>query len=67
MPKTKVDTKTVMQCTRITPRIKEIIDLTSAQEGITPSEWLRNLILKELRSKNALPTVFRVPTIEEEN
>jgi malate/lactate dehydrogenase len=29
------------------------------KEGLTTSEWLRNLILKELKERDALPTTFK--------
>ena len=66
MPKTKSGSKTDLLCTRLTPEIKGIIAQTAAQEGITSSEWLRNLIIRELRAVNMLPTIFRVPTIDKE-
>ena len=66
MPRTKAETKTDLLCTRLTPEIKKIISRTAAQEGITSSEWLRNLIIRERRSVDVLPTVFRVPDIEKE-
>lgn len=66
MPRTKAGRKSDLLCTRLTPEIKTIIAQTAAQEGITSSEWLRNLIIRELRSVDVLPTVFRVPKIEKE-
>lgn len=66
MPKTASDTKTNLLCTRVTASIEEVISQQAAQEGLTVSEWLRNLIIKELRERQALPKVFRFPEIEKE-
>jgi hypothetical protein len=29
---------------------------------LTSSEWLRNLVIRELKAENLLPTVFKVPS-----
>lgn len=46
--------KDVLLSTRITPRIKELVKITAATEGLYPSEWMRMLIIKELNHKNML-------------
>ncbi len=66
MPKTRTGAKSDLLCTRVTTPIKEIIGQQASMEGLTPSEWLRNLIVKELRARNALPVVFKLPEIKEE-
>ncbi|RLI37834.1 hypothetical protein DRO55_00305, partial [Candidatus Bathyarchaeota archaeon] len=38
-------------CTRVTPVIKEAVQRESQMEGLTTSEWLRNLIVKELKER----------------
>ena len=46
--------KDVLIATRVTPRIKEIVDLQAAREGLYVSEWVRMLIVNELNSKDLL-------------
>ena len=65
MPKTESDTKESLMCTRVTPYIKEIIEQQASREGLTPSEWIRNLIIKELKNENLLQMVFKTPKIRE--
>jgi hypothetical protein len=67
MPKTKSSAKESSVYVRVTKTIKDLIVYQASQEGVTPSEWLRNLITKELRERKALPTLFKVPEIEEKN
>lgn len=66
MPKTKTKLKTDLLCTRLTPEIKSIIGHIAAQEGVNSSEWVRKLIIKELRALDVLQTQFYIPTIEKE-
>lgn len=47
--------KDEMIATRVTPRIKNIIINISSREGLNVSEWLRYLIIAELRRNEALP------------
>ncbi len=61
MPRTESETKEALLTTRVTPQIKEVVEQQASREGLTPSEWLRNLVIKELKSENLLPTVFKVP------
>ena len=64
MPKTGSETKTKLLCTRVTPSIEEIILQQAMQEGLNMSEWLRNLIIKELRERKAIQTTFRLPSVK---
>ncbi len=63
MPKTSYDAKTSLVATRVTPYIKEIIEQQASREGLTASEWVRNLIIKELKAENLLQMVFKTPKI----
>ncbi len=63
MPRTKSETKNSIVYLRLTGTIKNLITYQAAQEGVTPSEWLRKLVVKELRERDALPATFRLPTI----
>ena len=65
MPKTSFGSKTSLICTRVTPYIKEIIEQQASREGLTSSEWIRNLIIKELKEENLLQMVFKTPKIGE--
>lgn len=64
MPKIEGDSKENLLCTRVTSMIKEAVSRESQVEGLTTSEWLRNLIVKELKERGALQRVYRFPTIE---
>jgi len=64
MPKIEGDSKEELLCTRVTPVIKEAVIRESQVEGLTPSEWLRNLIVKELKERGALQRVYRFPNLE---
>jgi hypothetical protein len=65
MPKTQSETKNSLICTRVTSYIKEIIEQQASREGLTPSEWMRNLIIKELKHENLLQMIFKTPKIKE--
>jgi hypothetical protein len=67
LPKTKSDTKKSFVYVRVTGTIKDLITQQSAREGVTPSEWVRGLIIKELKElKTPLP-LFKAPRLEEES
>jgi len=66
MPKIKSETKNCINYLRLTSTIKNLITYQATQEGITPSEWLRKLVVKELRERDALPPTYKVPRILEE-
>jgi len=65
MPKTSFEPKTSLVATRVTPYIKEIIEQQASREGLTSSEWVRNLIIKELKAEKLLQMVFKTPKIRE--
>jgi hypothetical protein len=67
MPKIEGDSKEKLLCTRVTPLIKEAVVRESRVEGLTPSEWLRNLIVKELKERGVLQRVYRFPNLEKAN
>jgi hypothetical protein len=57
--------KSVLLSVRVTPRIKETVVQVTHSEGVDVSEWLRNLIISELKRCGALPTVLNVPSLSE--
>ena len=63
MPRIEGDAKEELLCTRVTSAIKEAVLHESQTEGLTPSEWLRNLIVKELKERGALQRVYRFPDL----
>ena len=63
MPKIDGDIKTSLISTKVTTRIRDIIIQQASREGITTSEWLRKLIIKELKNENLLPMVFKTPKV----
>jgi hypothetical protein len=63
MPRTSFDAKTSLVCTRVTPYIKQILEQQASREGLTASEWVRNLIIKELKEEDLLQMVFKTPKI----
>jgi len=63
MPRIDGETKDSLISTKVTPRIKEIIVQQAMREGITASEWMRKLIIKELKSEDLLSTVFQTPRV----
>jgi len=64
MPKIEGDSKEELLCTRVTSVIKEAVIHESQVEGLTASEWLRNLIVKELKERGALRSIYRFPDLE---
>ena len=63
MPRIEGATKGELLCTRVTSAIKEAVLHESQIEGLTPSEWLRNLIVKELKERGVLQRVYRFPSL----
>ena len=64
MPRIEGDVKVELLCTRVTSIIKDAVIRESQMEGLTASEWIRNLIVKELKERKALPKVYRFPNLE---
>ena len=63
MPKIDGEIKTSLISTKVPRRISEIISQQASREGITTSEWLRKLIIKELKHENLLSMVFKTPKV----
>ncbi|MFC1803135.1 hypothetical protein ACFL0D_04110 [Thermoproteota archaeon] len=57
--------KTELIATRVTPRICKIIKAMAASEGLYASEWVRKVIIKELKSNKMLTTNINHPILEE--
>jgi hypothetical protein len=59
--RSKSQTKDILLATRVTPRISENVKQMAYREGLTVSEWLRNLIVAELKRTDSLPRRFKEP------
>lgn len=67
MPKIEGDIRAKLLCTRVTSAIREAVIRQSQVEGLRTSEWLRNLIVKELKERGALPRVYSFPKVERQD
>jgi predicted HicB family RNase H-like nuclease len=54
MPMKNSDLKSELLVTRVTPRVKDIIEHEARAEGMDVSEWIRNLIIQELKKREVL-------------
>jgi hypothetical protein len=63
LPKKTGTPKNVLLATRVTPRIRDIVVQMAHREGLNVSEWLRNLIIGELKRNQVLPNILRAPNI----
>lgn len=61
MPKREGSVKEGFLSTRVTFAIKESVFQEAQTEGLTPSEWLRHLVVKELKDRQALPKGYVLP------
>jgi hypothetical protein len=61
MPNKSGVPKNVLLATRVTPHIMDIVVQMAHREGLNTSEWLRSLIISELKKNGALPNVIREP------
>jgi hypothetical protein len=57
MPNASSVTKTEMVATRVTPKIKKIVDIVATGEGLSTSEWIRKLIVLELHKNESFSSV----------
>ena len=61
MPHKTGTPKNMLLATRVTPRIQDIVVQMAQREGLNVSEWMRNLIIMELKRAEALPSVLNEP------
>jgi len=54
--------KTILLATRVTPRINDLIKQMAYREGLHVSEWIRNIIVNELKKNGLLHTKVMKPT-----
>jgi hypothetical protein len=61
MGRIRGELKNILLTVRVTPRIREQVLQQASREGLFASEWLRNLIIAELKQSNSLPKLLREP------
>ena len=61
MPKSNGSLKEGYICTRITLAIRKLIFEEAQDEGLTASEWLRDLIVNELKEREVFPKSYPLP------
>ena len=61
MPKSNAGLKEGYICTRITYAVRELIFEEARDQGLTAAEWLRNLIVKELKERDVFPKSHPLP------
>ena len=65
MGRSNATSKTILVATRVTPRIKELVEQMAYREGLNVSEWVRNIIINELKRTQMLSNQIREPKILE--
>lgn len=65
MPKKTGDKKSELVATRLTPPLKQAVEKEARREGRDVSEWLRNLLIEELRERNSLPDRLSIGDLED--
>jgi hypothetical protein len=61
MGRSKSQTKDILLATRVTPRISRSVKQMAYREGLNVSEWLRNLIVAEMKKTDSLPRRLKEP------
>ena len=54
MPRSKGKIKGMLLSTRVTDRIATLAERAAEMDGLTLSEWVRSIIIKELRERGLL-------------
>ena len=54
--------KSVLLATRVTPGINAIVKQMAFRDGLYVSEWIRQLIISELRKQDMLGRPLQAPT-----
>jgi hypothetical protein len=62
MGRSNSHTKDILLATRVTPRISKNVKQLAYREGLNFSEWLRNLIVAEMKKTNSLPRRLKEPS-----
>ena len=59
--------KSVLLATRVTPGISEKVKQLAFREGLYVSEWIRQLIIAELRTQDMLGKSLQAPSTDHSN
>ncbi len=65
MPRKKGEQKSELVATRLTPPLKKAVEREARREGRDVSEWIRNLLIEELRERGSLPERLSFGELEE--
>jgi hypothetical protein len=65
MGRSRSTPKSKLIVTRVTPRIRRIIESVALSEGLYTSEWVRKVIVKELKNSKLLTPIIEHPIVEE--
>ena len=66
MPQKTRPPKNMLLATRITPKVRNSVVQLAQGEGLNISEWLRNIIIMELKRADVLPSVHNGPNLRME-
>jgi hypothetical protein len=58
--------KNMLLATRITPKVRDSVVQLAQGEGLNVSEWLRNVIIMELKRADVLQSVYNGPNLRME-
>lgn len=61
MPKSKADLKNTLISTRVTPDVKSMVLKEALADGLTISEWLRFMIIREIARRNSASRASGAP------
>ncbi len=59
--------KSVLLATRVTPGINEKVKQVAFREGLYVSEWIRQLIIAELKTQDMLGNPLQAPSTDHSN
>ncbi len=65
MSRKKAFLKSVTLSVRVTPYVKDLIETVARMEGFTASEWVRAVVVEELKKRGALKTMPLEAQLEE--
>lgn len=65
MPKIRRRKRTIIVNVRMTQEIKDAVENAASREWLSVSEWIRNIVFNELKTRNLLPATYILPGIDE--
>lgn len=61
MPKSEANPKSTLVSTRVTPDVRSIVLKQALADGLTISEWIRFLIIREIARRNTASKASGAP------